>query len=156
MVGRVYIVMDSLWGRVTDENIQRAAKLHTVQEKTWQEPEGPQVGFTLCVLICSIGSITNGTAKATDQKSFMADYFEVQVEAALCPRFRTAQVLLGVVIPRHVKERYIQNRDQVFKIFVGHIAATQDQLYMLKLPAGCESIHPIKNLVADCQNFHCL
>lgn len=82
VVGGVVVVMDSERGRMTDQNIQRAPVLHSVEKQAGEQGKGSDVGFGLGVLVDSVRTVTDGTAKSADQEFFVAYNFEVQVEAA--------------------------------------------------------------------------
>ena len=62
-----------------DQDIEGASVINSVQVEARQELKCPLVGFSLGILIHSIGSVADGPAQAADQKFFVANQFQVQV-----------------------------------------------------------------------------
>ena len=81
VVGRVGVVVDAEWGGMTDEDIERAPILQTVEKQAGKHVKGSQISFMLGILVDAVRTVADGTAKSTDQEFFVADNFEVQVES---------------------------------------------------------------------------
>ena len=77
--------------------------------------------------------------------------FQVEVGAALGAGLAVER---RVVVARHVIHRHVQHGQQVFQVGVGHVAAAEDELHILKMPVGCERVNSLQNLVTDSKNFH--
>lgn len=96
-------VVDAKRRGVGDQDIQRAAKVETVQKQAGHQAKGPGIGLHLRILIGSVRAVADGTAKTADQKFLKAHHLEVQV----CSAFDTGKVAIGVIgwvmIARHVK-----------------------------------------------------
>ena len=92
---------------VADENIQCAAIFDAVEQQVRQHLECPHVGFCLGVLIYTIRAVADASAKAADQKIFVAVNCQVQIGAAFGSGTFVFEVVFWVMIAWHVKHRHI-------------------------------------------------
>ena len=72
-----FLIMNSKGRRVCDENIEGASAIYAVQEKSGKHAKGSKVCFSLRMLVCPIGSVTDGSAETADQKFFIARQLQV-------------------------------------------------------------------------------
>ena len=82
LVRLAVLVMDAERRGMGNEDIERTPVVDAVQQKTGQQAEGPQVRFTLGMLVRSIRAVADRAAQAADQKFLESDHSHVHVRAA--------------------------------------------------------------------------
>ena len=133
---------------VADENIQCAAIFDAVEQQVRQHLECPHVGFCLGVLIYTIRAVADASAKAADQKIFVAVNCQVQIGAAFGTGALILDVVFGVVVAWYVVHWHVQHGDNILQIGVWQVAAPENQINILKVSAGYQRIHAVYHLVA--------
>ena len=137
-----------------NEDVESAAVMGPVQYQAREQAKSPEISLSLCVLIRSIGTVENGTAESADQESFMARRFQVQVRTA----FDVCKILLRIVgwivVSGHVQQRHVQERDQILKVRVGEITASENQFDVPEMPAAAQAVQPFDDLVAYRKDVH--
>lgn len=154
LVGWCIIIMDPKGRRVGDENIEGATIIEAVQHQPGKHAEGSQVRFVLGMLVCPVWAIADRPAEASDQKLLEPDHFQVQVGAAFHARQGIFGIEGGVVVARHIKQRDVQHRQQVFQVGIGQVSTPQDQLDLTKVTSGTKVVKAIDNLITDGKYFH--
>ena len=106
------------------------------------------------MLVCPVRSVADRPAKTADQKLLKTDQLQVQVGTTFHVCQGVFGVVVRVVVSRYVKEGDIQHGQQVFKVRIGQVSTTKNQLDLTKVTAGAKIIKAVDNLVADGKYFH--
>ena len=154
LVGWCIFIMDPKWRGVRNENIERATVLHLVQHQPGSHAKSSPVGFRLGMLVRPVRAVANRPAEAADQKFLESDHFQIQVGTAFHARQGIFGVVGGVMIARHIKQRNVQHRQQIFQVGVGQVSTAQDHLDLTKVTTGTKVVQAIDHLIADGKNFH--
>ena len=150
------IVMDAIRGRVCDEDIHIAPVVDAVQEQTGDQFVCTKIGFSLRILVCPVRTVLDASAQPADQECFDAHQFSVQVRTAFHVRFGIFQGIIGVVVTGNVYKWNIQERNDVFKIWVGKVSAANNQFDIIEMSCITKAVEPFHHFIADCKDFHCL
>ena len=148
------VIVDPKGRRVGDENIERASRVEAVPPQPERHTKRSEVRFCLGVLVGPSGVVTDGSAKAADQKFLIPDQLQIQVGAAFRVGEGVFRVVVWVVIAWHVKQRNIEHGQQVFKVRVRQVSAPQDQLDLTKVTARTKTIQAVHHLIADGKYLH--
>lgn len=134
------IIMYTERRRMCDEDIERAPILGLVEKQLRQHFVCAGKGGPLGVLIGSVGAVEDASAQAADQEVFEADQFLVQVRTAFSVRFWVIFAVGRVMVSRHIKQGYVQERDDIFQIGIGEIAASNNHFNIFEMTIVAKTI----------------
>ena len=106
------------------------------------------------MLVCPVRAVADRAAEAADQKFLKPDHFQVQVGTAFHARQSVFRIIGRVMVARHIKQRNIQQRQQVFQVWVGQVSTPQNQLDLTKVTTGTKVVKAIDHFIADGKYFH--
>ena len=147
-------IVNSMRRGMADEDVQCPPVMDAIEQEAGEQAHYTEPGFALCVLVDSVRPVADGASKAADQKFFVPRQFEVQVGGAFGSSQLVARIIFRVMVAWHVEHRNVQDSEQVFQVGIGEVAATEDQVHIFKVAAGCEGIDAVNHLVAYGKNFH--
>lgn len=147
-VGLRIIVMDPKGRGMGYQNVERATVLKPVQYQTRQQAKGPQIGFGLGVLVGAMWPIADRASEAPNQEFFDAHHFQVQIRAAFRIGKSFSIFIVRIMIARYIEQRYVQKGEQIFKVLIGQIAATQHQIDLAEMPSITQAVEALDHFIA--------
>lgn len=128
--------------------------MDAVHQKSGEHAKGSDVGFRLRVLVCSIGTVSDASAEAADQKPFIAHQLQVQVGAAFCIGDGLGGIIIRIMVAGDVHQRDVQKSNQGFEVGVGQVSTPNDQFDIAEMSVVAEAVQAFHDFIADGKDLH--